>query len=423
MDHTSLSRRAAALAMILLVAAACGGDDDDGASGGGGGGDGGETAAGTSDVLGPEAPASGEPVRIGFVSDGASQVTDMQIEFDTADATVAWLNEHRSGIGGRPIELVTCASETDPSRTTDCANQMVEEDVVGVVTGSLAAAESLWEPLHDAEIPVMFYAVNAVDLLSDTASTFILTNPGSGVLGTPLSAAVEADVDKVTVVVIDVPAALGIYEETAPAAFGAEDIELEVVPVPPGTADMTPQMQEVVDGDPGLVQVIGNDTFCISAFQGLQAVGYDGPIATIAQCVTDATREAVPADFLDGMVMSATAPVGIDSPSTELYGAVVETYGDGIDTSRITGMNVFITVAGFATAAAEVEGEVTSASVTAAIKAMPESELPGSGGLSFQCGGAAVPATPAVCTRGSLVTTLGSTGEPAEYQVIGEEAE
>jgi branched-chain amino acid transport system substrate-binding protein len=422
MDHTSLSRRAAALAMILLAAAACGGDDDDSASGGGGGGDGGETAAGTSDVLGPEAPASGEPVRIGFVSDGASQVTDMQIEFDAADATVAWLNEHRSGIGGRPIELVTCASETDPSRTTDCANQMVEEGVVAVVTGSLAAAESLWDPLHDAEIPVMFYAVNAVDLLQDTASTFILTNPGSGIVGTPLSAAAEAEADKVTVVVIDVPAALSIYEEAAPAAFDAEGVELEVVPVPPGTADMTPQMQEVVDGDPGVVQVIGNDTFCISAFQGLLAVGYDGPIATIAQCVTDATREAVPADFLDGMVMSATAPVGVDSPSTELYGAVVETYGDGIDTSRITGMNVFITVAGFATAAAEVEGEVTPASVTAAIKAMSESELPGSGGLSFRCGGEAVPATPAVCTRGSLVTTLGATGEPAEYQVIGDEA-
>jgi branched-chain amino acid transport system substrate-binding protein len=299
---------------------------------------------------------------------------------------------------------------------------MVENDVVAVVTGALASAESVWEPLHQAGVPVMFYAVNSPELLQDQESTFILTNPMAGIVGTPLSAAEGEGASKVTVVVIDVPAALSIYEQAAPAAFEEAGIELEVVPVPPGTPDMTPQMQDVVDGDPGVVQVVGNDSFCISAVQGLQAVGYDGPVTAIAQCITDATREAVPADVLDGMVVSATAPVGVDSPSTRLYDAVVQTYGHDIDTSRITGMNVFITVAGFAAALDGISGEITPASVTDAVKAMPETELPGAGGLTFRCDGEAVAGTPAVCTQGSLVTTLDENGDPASYETVGVEA-
>ena len=415
MEHISALRRAAAtaLAVAMLAVTACG---DDTASGGGD-----PDAADPADVLGPEAPAGGDPVKVGFISDGPNQVTDMGIELDVADATVEYLNEHRSGIGGRPIELVTCVAETDPSRATDCANQMVEEDVVGVAVGSLAAAESVWEPLHQAQVPVMFYAVNSAELLQDPESTFILTSPLAGTVGTPLAVAQAEGASKVTVVVIDVPAALSVYEQAAPALFEEAGIDLDVVAVPPGTADMTPQMQDVVDGDPGVLQVVGNDTFCISAFQGLQAVGFDGPVTAIAQCITDATRQAVPAEFLDGMAVSATAPVGVDSPSTRLYDAVVGTYGADIDTSRITGMNVFITVAGFAASLDDISGEITPASVTAAIKAMSKTELPGGGGLTFRCGGEIDPAIPAVCTRGSLATTLDENGEPASYEMVGEE--
>jgi branched-chain amino acid transport system substrate-binding protein len=414
MLHINVSKRAAgaALAVILLVAAGCGDDDDTATEGGG---------DDASEVLGPEAPASGEPVKVGLISDGPNGVTDMEIEMDVADAAVQYFNEHRSGIGGRPIELVTCASETDPAVSTDCANRMVEENVVGVIVGALSAAESVWAPLNEANIPVMFYAVNSADMLTDPDSTFILSNPGSATVGTPISTAQDAGESKVTVVVIDVPAALSIYDSIAPAAFEEADLELEVVPVPPGTADMTPQMQQVADSDPGLVQVVGNDTFCISAFQGLQAVGFDGPITTISQCLSDSTRQSVPADFLEGMVVSATAPVGAENPSTELYEAVVDTYGGDIDTSRSTGMNMFITVSGFVTALDGISGDVTPATVTSTIKGMDETELLGSGGLTFRCNGEAVPGTPAVCTTGALKTTLDAEGQPAEYEVVGQE--
>ena len=70
-------------------------------------------------------------------------------------------------------------------------------------------------------------------------------------------------------------------------------LEHSVVRVPVGTADMTSQMQQVADSGADVVQVIGNDAFCIAAFQGLAAVNYEGSIAAVNQCITDATREAI----------------------------------------------------------------------------------------------------------------------------------
>ena len=44
---------------------------------------------------------------------------------------------------------------------------------------------------------------------------------------------------------------------------------------------MTPQMQKVVSNNPkGVVFVLGNDTFCIAAFNGLRTAGLQGQVTT-----------------------------------------------------------------------------------------------------------------------------------------------
>nr|MDT0664673.1 ABC transporter substrate-binding protein [Micromonospora sp. DSM 115978] len=292
------------------------------------------------------------------------------------------------------------------AKTADCGNLMVEEEVAAVVVGSLAAGESAWNPIHDAGVPMMFYGAGG-EALRDPDSTFSLGDPYAGTIGVPLQLAKDEGVDKVTAVVIDVPPALTVPQTIAPGIFEEAGIDWEVVTVPPGTADMTPQMQNVVDGDPGIVFVLGNDGFCIAAFNGLRSVGYDGKISAISQCVTDATRTAVPADLLDGMVLAASAPIGTDNPSTQLYNAVMETYGtEDIDTSRISGYSMFTAVAGFQAAVQDITGDITPENVITTIKAMPERELPGAGGLMFRCNGNAYPDEPATCVRGGLSTTL-----------------
>ena len=413
----------AAVGALLLAVTGCGGDDDDSAGGGSGNGGSDETTGGAdaADLLGPEDAATGEPVLIGMVSDGATDAFDNTDELRSAQATADFWNEHRGGIGGRPIEVVTCETGADPAGATDCANQFVEKDVVAVALSQSAVTESVWEPLHAAGIPTMLFQAFGEGLMTDDQSTFTLLNPLGTYFGLPLSVAENEGADKIAFVVIDVPQALDILQTgDGPSILENAGIDYDVVPVPAGTADMTSQMQQVVNSGAGVVHVIGNDAFCIAAFNGLAAVGYEGAITSISQCITDATREGVTGGGLEGMYLTATVALGAtDDPSYQLYKAVIDTYGDDVtDVENVTSMGGYTAMAALATSLEGIEGDITPETVIETIKSMPEQELPGAGGVTFQCGGSAMADQPAVCTNGSLRTQLDADGRPTTYEAI-----
>lgn len=398
----------------VLLLAACGDDDSDGQAAATN-----ADPAGEADLLGPEDQASGEPVRIGYVSDGATPTYDTTDELRTAAATVDFLNEHRGGIGGRPIELVTCETKQDPAAATDCANQMVEQDVVAVTLAQSGVAESVWEPLHAAGIPTMWFLASGQDTMTDQESSFVLTNPLTQLFGLPISVAESEGADKIAFVTIDVPAAKTPMETIGPSILEQAGLDYDDIYVPPGTADMTSQMQEIVDGGAGVVQILGPDSFCIAAMQGLQTAGYEGAITSNIGCLSDATREAM-GDSLEGMFISSPNAVGAaDDPTYELYRAVVDTYADDVeqpDTNFAIGG--YTVVSALATSLDGISGDITPQSVVQTIKAMSEQELPAGGGGTFRCGGSAIEMMPAVCTNQWLRTQLDSEGQPTTYEVV-----
>jgi branched-chain amino acid transport system substrate-binding protein len=402
------------VAVLLLAATACG-DDDDSASE-----DEGPSQENAAELLGPEDAASGEPVRIGMISDGQTPNFDNRDELRSAEATAEFWNEHRGGIGGRPIEVVTCETVADPATATDCGNQMVEQNVVAVGLSQSAVAESVWEPVHEAGIPMLLFQASGEALTSDDQSTFVMTNPLATLFGLPISAAESEGTDTIAFVNIDVPVALTSFESgAADSILGNAGLEHELIRVPPGTADMTAQMQQVVESGAGVVQVVGNDAFCIAAYQGLTAVGYDGAITSVSQCITDSTREALP-DGLEGISIIATQALGAeDDEAYQRYLAVMDAYGDEVqDVENSTAMGAYTTMASLFTALQGIEGDVTPETAIQAIKAMPEADFPGAAGLKFRCGGSAFPSQPAVCSNQSLRAVLDAEGNPASYEPV-----
>jgi branched-chain amino acid transport system substrate-binding protein len=380
--------------------------------------------AASSNVLGTKNPAKGTPVKIGFVTDDANARTDNSIETPVANATVKWLNDYLGGAGGRPITLVRCVDLAEPSKGTDCANQMIADKVAAVVIGSNAVLENVWTPLNAAGIPVFLYGASNANVVADPKQTFIFSNGPALIQGFPAAVAKENKAKKVSVVAIDVPAATSYFKGQGPADFKAKGLDMELIPVAAGTADMTPQMQRLASANPdGVVFVIGNDAFCIAAFNGLRTAGFKGHVTSIPQCLSDATRTAVPGDFLKGMQIAATSPIDDPKdPSMKQYYAVLKKYGaESVDKSSIGGVAMFEALAGFATAIQGLKGEVTPASITAAAKAMPWSVLPGAGGTHFRCNNKADPAQPAVCTNALLAGTLDSKGKVVRYTPVGDE--
>jgi branched-chain amino acid transport system substrate-binding protein len=405
----------AGLGPLLLGIVACGGGDDgkadraDAPSGG-------ETAR----LLGPEDRAAGAPVRIGLVSDGQTAAFDARDEVRAAQATADYWNERRGGIEGRPIELVTCETGADPAGGTDCGNQMVEQHVVAVAIGQSTVPEAIWEPLHQAGIPTMFFQTNGEGVLADAETSFVVSNPLTTAFGLPISVAEDEHADKVAFVVIDVPVAISLFETLGPKILRNAGLDYELVRVPPGTADMTSQMREIVDAGAGVVQVVGYDAFCIAAFQGLRAAGYDGAVTAVSQCITDATREAIPGDQLDGMYVTSGVALGAtDDPTFRRYGAVMDAYGrDVSDVDNNVPMVGYTVMAALATALGRIEGDVSPATVAEAVRAMPAEELPGGGGVTYRCGGSAMATMPSVCSNQWLRATLDAEGQPSGYEAV-----
>jgi len=415
----------------MLVLAACGGDDDDSDSGSATTEAPDESTdsndAATGDPLGEPNPASGTPVKVGLITDGGdcAECSDTAgNEQPAAEATVQWANEYLGGLGGQPMELVVCVDDLDPAKATDCANQMIADGVVAVVIGASGVVESSWGVLHDAGIPVVNYSVTNEGLLQDDASTFILQSSESLTVQLPLGVAQDLGADAASVIVVDLPIATESFEGDTPALFEDAGIELQVVPAPLGAPDMTPQAQQIVSKNPdGVVMIVGHDAFCIPAINGLIAAGFDGTIVTISYCVTDAMKDAIPGEVKEGMIIAANAPLGDDAdPSMQQYQAVLAQYGAAdVDPLEATPLAVYSALSGLSIGTQGLEGEVTPDSVIAAMRAMDNEILPGTGGRQFRCNGKAAPETPAVCAVSTLSATLDADGNPVGYEVLNDE--
>jgi hypothetical protein len=88
------------------------------------------------------------------------------------------------------------------------------------------------------------------------------------------------------------------------------------------------------------------------------------------------------------------------------------------DVNHATAMGGYVAVASLLTSLEEISGEITVESIIDTIKSMPEAELPGGGGMTYQFGGSAAPELPAVCTNQSLRTQLDGEGQPTSYEVV-----
>jgi branched-chain amino acid transport system substrate-binding protein len=382
----------------------------------------GSSSSSADDLLGPAKQATGTPVKVGVVSDGRSQASDNSIEGGVAKATFAYLDGY-GGIGGHPVEVVQCDTKGDPGGAADCANQMIQNDVVAVVIGQSQVVSAVYTPLKAANVPTLLYGVSDSKVLSDTETTFTLGNVLAVLSKLPIDVAKENKVKKVVAALIDVPAATSFYEAggEGPALFKKAGLDMEIVRIPVTAADVTPQMQQIVAGGPALVHIIGASSTCIAVLNGLAAAGFDGPVTLVQQCVDDSTRKAVSGSVLKGINMSASAPVGDpNDPGLAIYDKEIAPKVKGQVNQGANAQLMFISVMAFHSALQGITGDITQENVIKTFHSMKSMLLPGGGGIHFRCNGKAVPESPAICVRGGLVTKLDDKGQPTTFEPVGD---
>jgi branched-chain amino acid transport system substrate-binding protein len=410
-ERTTPERALALLGVAALLVAACSSDD----SGGGAGGDEGASAVDPADVLGPENVAAGDPVVVGYVYDGTTDVIDNAAELDAAQAAVEYVNQHLGGVAGRPLELDVCSTDQTPSGAADCVTQMVADGVPVALNGVTGQGPVLFPRLAEEGVPVFTPGTGDQESLT-TPGIYIMGNGILSLLAGPAQLAADAGFDRAAIVVIDVPAASGVLEEAAPLFYDQVGVEVDVVTVPPETPDMTPNIAAELANDPGQFAIVGDPAFCAKALTGLANAGFDGTIMVIPHCLDDAVVES--ATNLDGAVMTTFTTTDPDSEEHQLYDAVMESYADAsVDRGGVAPTG-YQAVVGFVRAMAGLTGDVTAESVQAALAAMPPTPMPLADGITFQCDGQKVLIAPNICSTDVLQTELDADGNAKGYTIL-----
>lgn len=386
----------------LLILSACG--DDSGGSNETSGSGGTVSNAETEEILGPLDTATGDPVRVGFVNAEGGAALDLPETRESAEAAVAYANEHLGGLAGRPIELVICEDRSDGASATGCANRMVEEEVAAVLVGQVTDPDLYMPILESAGVPwIVPTGTGTQELTSDIA--FAIGGGLPAILAGTAQYGAEAGYESMAVFGIDVPAFTGLFEALGRPAFEAAGIEVDLVELPPGTPDATPQVASALAEDPDAVVIFAEESLCQALLPALDLSNTgDAPILMPGRCAAEDVVESVGPEVVEGTILNGNTVSLGDDPEGQLYQAVMTTYGnDSLLAGE--GANGYVAVLGLVRAmnAAAPEGDITADVVLETMRSAADVPLPGMpGDATFTCDGTALPMLPATCSTAVL---------------------
>jgi branched-chain amino acid transport system substrate-binding protein len=368
-------------------------------------------------VLGSVQKATGTSVKVGFVSDGKSDTIDNTPEIKAAQAATQYVNQYQGGVAGHPIDLDVCETHQTPAGATDCATQMVNDKVVAVLYGVTGQGGSLYKGLQGSNIPLV--ALGSID--QDTLTgpgAFALANLLSSVIAAPAGVARSKGVKHAAVVVIDVPAASGPVKAIGPTFYKNAGVDVDVVTIPPGTADMTPQIQAELAKNPGQFAVIGDSTFCTSALKAIKTVGFKGSIVINPECIGENTGASIPGGYSGVAVTTWNTSSDHSTKDYKVYSAVLDKYAKGSSKGG-TAPGGYMAIRSFADAMDKATGAIDAGSVMSTFSAMASPvAFPMVGGTTFQCGTKPVAIAPNICASAVLQGKLDKQGAGSNFKVL-----
>ena len=354
-------------------------------------------------------------VTLGFVSDGKSDAIDNTSEIKAAQAAVSYANNYLGGLAGHKLALNVCETHQTPSGATDCATNMVQAKVPIVITPVSGQSGTIYDGIKASGIPYLQYgSLDQGVLAGPPANVFVLTNGIGTALAGPAGIAADAGVKKAGILVTDVPAASGPVKQAAPIFYKNADVTADVIVVPVGQADMTPQIQAGISGGDGAFAMVGNPAFCTSAIKGLTTVGFKGPVTAIQQCVDQTSAKATNGGYKGVNVLTT-----LNSANKEYlqYLAVMKKYAKGVDTGGVA-PGGYASVLALVAALPNLTGDVNAQTISAGMAAMPPTPLPLGGGITFQCNGTQVTLAPPICSTQVLKAKYTAKAVPVGFKVF-----
>jgi branched-chain amino acid transport system substrate-binding protein len=379
-----------------MLAAGCGGDDDDDAAADDSPA---TTAAPASDDT--VAPASGEPITIGFVNMEDGPLAQPTIGA-AAEAARQYVNETLGGINGRPLEFEKCSTNGAPDSSAQCANQMVSAGVPVAYQGLDFGNAGLHPILKDAGIP--WVGQEPFTPPDYEEGWFFSGSQVSYALGAGIYLRDELKPQKVTIMSYPSPTAAAAIENYLRPAMEASGATVEVVNADFGAPDMSVPVGAAIATDPDLIIFFMADGDCTQIITAADQLGYDGTIlaGNCGSFVKDAGAAAEGVYALSDVYSADDLSKAPEQAVADVndYIAAMGEYAPDVDLN-VFSQFVFAGVVNLATVLSSVEGDVTSESVTAALDATDD--VHAFMGDTFGCAGELTDLAPSVCGGDILV--------------------
>jgi branched-chain amino acid transport system substrate-binding protein len=398
--------------VALLLAACSSGGSASSSSGAG------TATSATASALGTPHPATGSAVSVGIIVDGGSgTIGTAPLVQQGAQMGVAYANAYTGGLDGHKITLVVCQNQATPAGGQACANQMVQDKVVAVVLPFTGQGAAEVPTITKAGIPyITLSGASNQELM--TPGAYDLTGGYPATLGAFALSAKAHGYSKFAMLVSNVPAAIQGAELLGGLVFKSAGVGFKVIPVNPGTADVTPQLQAAASWGAKAIGLTGDVTLCSSFLKGYQTLALSQPKYILATCL-DPSIFATLGGVLGGSYIATTS--NATSADDTLYAGITKQFAPSVNPNPNTSANQssgLIPVLSLLNIMHGYKGgSVTSAVIKAQLKLPTPYAIPLSGGITFVCNGTAIPLLPSVCSATTDVGTISSTGVISGLQV------
>ena len=349
------------------------------------------------------------PVTIGIITDagGSGGIGTSALVEQGAQAATKYLDADLGGLEGHKVNLYICENQNSPAGGQTCANDMVQHGVVAVVEPFTGQGQTEVPTITGAGIPYITIS---------GASTAELTDPGSydieggfpAYLGAMALSAKQHGYTKVAFVVENVPAAIQGAQELGGLVYKAAGIGFDVVPVNPGTADISPQLQSAVSSGADAIGMVGDVTLCSTFLKGIETLDLKEPKYVLSTCQDPSILDSSTLDKTLAGSYITTSTKSSKADDAE-YAAIIKKFdpkaspNPNISSNQADGVSPVLTLAAIMKGSTQ---PVTAAGIKATIASDKNVVIPLSGGLTFTCNGTAIPLLKDVCSSSAAIGVI-----------------
>jgi branched-chain amino acid transport system substrate-binding protein len=259
-----------------------------------------------SDPAGSESPSptfTKPPITVGFLDASGGPVPQPGTATGVK-AALAYVNGELGGIDGRPLEVVSCDTDTTPEKAQSCANTFVEKKVVAVLDGYNLSASATLPTLTAAGIPLVGMIPFDSVAGAKAENRVYFAAPQASFLVGALQAFKTTGKSSVTLALVDTPSSHQTIDGLLPVLSRALGIDAKGIYFSAANPNFTALASSIAQDGPDVGGLVASpsEAVCTMLVKGLRQQRFEGEIFTAA--CTDYIKGA-PAQAAGGALYSS----------------------------------------------------------------------------------------------------------------------